>query len=322
MSDKAHNCPKCGAPNPNAPVQMPGFSFNPCAWHSDAPAVSSCVTCGRAMCKKCADSAPFTLDNKPQCNECSLQMLAENIAANKKTRVWSIIKLIFLLFFMSIGLMIYLSNPNDLMNAWIYAGLGGLPSALKTFVTRSAEEKWADEAMSRVNPSEGCFQQMVAFIIKIIFAFVFAPVAAIWFTIKNSIAIAKSARAIKADQEDYNTIQSRMQEMEHPNEELVPYIGHNQQMASQASAYVPAQPGIPKRQAVSNQASTDGTYTQPTQASQTSPVTLPYQAPASPKRSNALTIGIAIGALALAGLAAGYFMWYVPYAKDRDAFHP
>ncbi len=30
-------------------------------------------------------------------------------------------------------------------------------------------------------------------------------------------------------------------------------------------------------------------------------------------------IGIAIGAIALVGLIAGYFIWYVPYAKDRDA---
>ncbi len=217
------------------------------------------------MCKKCVDSAPFTLDNKPQCNECSLQMLADNIAANKKTKAWSIVKLIFLLFFMSIGLMMYLSNPNDIMNAWIYAGLGGLPSALKTFVTRSAEEKWADEAMSRVNPSEGCFQQIIAFIIKIIFAFVFAPVAAIWFTIKNSIAIAKSSRAIKADQEDYDTIQSRMQEMEHPNEELAPYIGQEPQMASQTSTYVPVQSETPVQQVAPNQASTDVIHTRPAQ---------------------------------------------------------
>ena len=323
MSDKAQSCPKCGAPNPNTSMQIPmGFSFNPCAWHSDAPAVSSCVTCGRAMCKKCVDSAPFTLNNKPQCNECSLQMLAENIAANKKTKAWSIIKLIFLLLFMSIGLMIYLSNPNDIMNAWIYAGLGGLPSALKTFVTRSAEEKWADEAMSRVNPSEGCFQQIVAFIIKIIFAFVFAPVAAIWFTIKNTIAIVKSSRAIKADQEDYNTIQSRMQEMEHPNEEATSHIGIELQMASQPHSYAPVQPENPEQQVAQNQELSDITYTQPVQTSQTiqaSTVTSSYQAQTSPKQSNTLMIGIAIGTLTLVGLIVGYFMWYVPYAKDRDA---
>ena len=319
MSDKAQNCPKCGAPNPNAPMRMTGYSFNPCAWHSDAPAVSSCVTCGKAMCKNCVDSAPFTLDNKPQCNECSLQMLAENIAANKKTKIWSIVKLIFLLFFMLIGLMMYLSNPNDIMNAWIYAGIGGLPSALKTFVTRSAEEKWADEAMSRVNPGEGCFQQMVAFIIKIIFALVFAPVAAIWFTIKNSIAIAKSSRAIKADQEDYDTIQSRMQEMEHPNEEPASYIGQEPQMAGQTSVYAPVQPETSAQQVNPGQTQTDVIHSQPAQTFQTPPVAPSYQTPASPKRNNALVIGIAIGALVLVGLVAGYFMWYVPYAKDRDA---
>lgn len=320
MSDKAQNCPKCGAPNPNAPMRMTGYSFNPCAWHSDAPAVSSCVTCGKAMCKSCVDSAPFTLDNKPQCNECSLQMLAENITANKKTKIWSIIKLIFLLFFMFIGLMIYASNPNDIMNAWIYAGIGGLPSALKTFVTRSAEEKWADEAMSRVNPGEGCFQQMVAFIIKIIFAFVFAPVAAVWFIIKNTIAIIKSSRAIKADREDYDTIQARMQEMEYPNEEAAPYIGQEPQMATiPASAYAPAQPEIPAQQVSPNQTPTDTIHTQPAQTFQAPPIAPSYQTPTSTKRSNTLIIGIAIGAIALVGLIAGYFIWYVPYAKDRDA---
>ena len=325
MSDKAHSCPKCGAPNPNVSFQIPmGFSFNPCAWHSYAPAVSSCVTCGKAMCKKCVDSAPFTLDNKPQCDECSLRMLAENIEANKKTKVWAIIKLIFLLFFMSLGLMMYISNPSDIMNPWIYGGLGGLPSALKTFVTRSTEERLADEAMSRVNPTDGCIQQLLAFFIKVIFAFVFAPVAAIWFTIKNSIAIAKASRAIKADQEDYDAIQLRMQGMEHDDEELAneehaSYTGQAQQIESHASAYAPVQSENLEKQVSTDQTSADVAYVQPAQTSQTSSVTSSSQTPSSPKRSNALIIGVSISVLALIGLIAGYFMWYVPYAKDRDA---
>lgn len=221
MSEKAQSCPKCGAPNPNAPMQIPvGFSFNPCAWHSNMPAVSSCVTCGRAMCKSCVDSAPFEIDHKPQCNECSLQMLTENIAVNKKAKKWAVIKLVFLLFFIFIGLGMYLTDPNYLMNAWITAGIGGLPSALKNFVTRSAEEKLVDEAMSRVDPGEGCFQQILFFIVKIVFAFLLAPVAAIWFTIKNIITITKTKRAIKEDQEDYDTIQMRMQEIESMAENL------------------------------------------------------------------------------------------------------
>ena len=321
ISDKAQNCPQCGAPNPNAPKQYPaGFTFNPCAWHSDMPAVSSCVTCGRAMCKSCVDTAPFTLDNKPQCNECSLQMLAENIAANKKTKVWSIVKLIFLLFFMFIGLSIFMST-NDIMNAWIYAGIGGLPSALKNFVTRSAEEKWADEAMSRIDPGEGCFQQIVAFIIKIIFAFLLAPIAAIWFVIKNSIAIAKSSRAIKADQADYDAILLRMQEMEQTDMEPAPYIEQEPQTASQTSAYAPVQPTIPAQQTIPNQSQTNAeAYTQPKQTVQTPPPASTTCNTSTPSKSNnTKLIGIIAGVVVLVGLIAGYFAWYIPYAKDRDA---
>ena len=326
MSDKAQSCPKCGAPNPNAPMRMPmGFTFNPCAWHSDMPAVSSCVTCGKAMCKSCVDSAPFEIDNKPQCNECSLVMLAENIAANKKTKTWSIVKLIFLLFFMFIGLSLFLSDPNYAMNAWICAGIGGLPSALKTFMTRSAEEKLVDEAMSRVDPNEGCFQQIIFFFVRIIFAFVFAPVAAIWFTIKNIIAITKSSRAIKADQEDYDTIQLRMQEMENSNVEQNSFIKQGERPVT---ANIPTQseePSQPMTQVQSVKPSqvptnAEAQTTQSVQTVQTPPQTPTTHEVSKPSKSNnTKVIGIVVGVLVLVGLIAGYFAWYVPYAKDRDA---
>lgn len=323
MSDKAQNCPKCGAPNPNAPMRMPvGFTFNPCAWHSDMPAVSSCVTCGRAMCKNCVDTAPFTVDNKPQCNECSLQMLDENIAANKKTKTWAIIKLIFLLFFMFIGLGLFMTDPNYAMNAWICAGIGGLPSALKTFMTRSAEEKLVDEAMSRVDPNEGCFQQIVFFFVKIIFAFVFAPVAAIWFTIKNIIAITKCSRAIKADQEDYDTILSRMQEMESMDGEQNSFVEQAAPTISPVATIRPVQSEIPIQQTKPSQAlaNTEIHTTQTVQNVQTSPSSsATNKSQPSPKSNNKMLIGVIIGAVVLIGLIAGYFVWYVPYAKDRDA---
>ena len=322
MSDKAQNCPKCGAPNPNAPMRMPaGFTFNPCAWHSDMPAVSSCVTCGRAMCKNCVDTAPFTVDNKPQCNECSLQMLSENIAANKKTKTWSIIKLTFLLFFMFIGLGLFMTDPNYAMNAWICAGIGGLPSALKTFMTRSAEEKLVDEAMSRVDPNEGCFQQIVFFFVRIIFAFVFAPVAAIWFTIKNIIAITKCSRAIKADQEDYDTILSRMQEMESIDGEQNSFTEQEAPTISPITTNKPTQPETPIQQTKPNQAptNTEAHTSQTMQAIQTPPSSVPNQKQTPPKANNKMLVGIIIGAVVLVGLISGYFVWYAPYAKDRDA---
>ena len=326
MSDKAQSCPKCGAPNPNVPMQMPmGFTFNPCAWHSNMPAVSSCVTCGRAMCKSCTDSAPFTIDNKPQCNECSLVMLAENIAVNKKTKIWSIVKLIFLLFFMFIGLLLFLSDPNYAMNAWICAGIGGLPSALKTFMTRSAEEKLVDEAMSRVDPGEGCFQQIIAFFVKIIFAFVFAPVAAIWFTIKNIISITKSSRAIKADQEDYDTILLRMQEMKNTNVEQNSFM---EQGERPVTANIPTQLEEPlqpmtKVQSVKPSQVPTNAEVQTIQSVQT--VQTPPQTPKNDevsipsKSSNTKVIGFVVGVFVLVGLITGYFAWYIPYAKDRDA---
>ena len=306
MSDKAQSCPRCGAPNPKVSMQTPaGFTFNPCAWHSNMPAVSSCVTCGRAMCKNCTDSAPFAIDNKPQCNECSLVMLDENIAANKKKKTWSIVKLVFLLFFILIGLIMLLSDPNSAMNAWICAGIGGLPSALKTFMTRSAEEKLVDEAMSRVDPGEGLFQQLVAFLVKIIFAFLLAPVAAIWFTIKNILAIIKSSRAIKADQEDYDAIQLLMQEMESANSPSVANVS--------AQSEVPLQPVEPNL-------NTEVHTAQPVQDIQASSTTsTTSKVIASSKSSNNKLIGIVAGALILFGLIAGYFLWYAPYAKDRDA---
>ena len=313
MSDKAQSCPKCGAPNPNVSKQTPmGFTFNPCAWHSNMPAVSSCVTCGRAMCKNCTDSVLFTVNNKPQCNECSLAMLAENIAANKKKKTWSIVKLVFLLFFILIGLIIYLSDPNSAMDAWICAGIGGLPSALKTFMTRSTEEKLVDEAMSRIDPGEGCTQQIMGLLVGAVFAVLLAPVAAIWFTIKNILAIVRSNRAIQADQEDYDTIQLRMQGKE----------GADSSANIPAQSEAPSQSGTPVQPAMPNQAPIHEEVhaAQPQQTIQASSATSTTSEVVAPSKSNNnKLIGIVAGALILFGFMVGYFLWYVPYAKDRDA---
>lgn len=313
MSDKAQSCPKCGAPNPNVSMQAPaGFTFNPCAWHSNMPAVSSCVTCGRAMCKNCTDSVLFTVNNKPQCNECSLAMLAENIAANKKKKTWSIVKLVFLLFFILIGLIMFLSDPNSAMDAWICAGIGGLPSALKTFMTRSTEEKLVDEAMSRIDPGEGCTQQIMGLLVGAVFAVLLAPVAAIWFTIKNILAIVRSNRAIQADQEDYDTIQLRMQGKEDADSSAnIP-----------AQSEAPSQSGTPVQPAMPNQAPIHEEVhaVQPQQNIQASSATSTTSEVVAPSKSNNnKLIGIVAGALILFGFMVGYFLWYVPYAKDRDA---
>ena len=223
---------------------------------------------------------------------------------------------------MFIGLGLFMTDPNYAMNAWICAGIGGLPSALKTFMTRSAEEKLVDEAMSRVDPNEGCFQQIVFFFVKIIFAFVFAPVAAIWFTIKNIIAITKCSRAIKADQEDYDTILSRMQEMESMDGEQNSFVEQAAPTISPVATIRPVQSEIPIQQTKPSQAlaNTEIHTTQTVQNVQTSPSSsATNKSQPSPKSNNKMLIGVIIGAVVLIGLIAGYFVWYVPYAKDRDA---
>ena len=66
MSDKAQNCPKCGAPNPNAaPIQQFTYQpqFNPCARHPQAPAIATCGNCGSAMCKDCKELSAYTINN-------------------------------------------------------------------------------------------------------------------------------------------------------------------------------------------------------------------------------------------------------------------
>lgn len=155
------------------------------------------------MCKECVDKVLYTFDNKPMCADCSLQLLRENISSNRKARIWAVVKLVFLLFFIAIGWAIYSDDPGNWMNAWIYAGIGGLPSALKTSFKESAEERAANAALSKIDPEEGCFQSLFGYIFKFLFALILAPIAAAWFTIKNVWTIIKCTTALKNDRNSY-----------------------------------------------------------------------------------------------------------------------
>ena len=209
-------CPSCGKPQTSAPSQQPqqlyavqqpvqpqqmtyqpqqfasmGVQpfFMPCAMHPQSPAVATCGNCGKSMCKECTDSSEYTLDGKPLCRECNLQLMNANIAESESTRTWSIVKLVFLLICVFIGLAAWLgdtsSDGNGMIWGWIIAGFGGLPSALKTFFHRSEAEKAVADVHTRIDPENGCMQEVIWFIMALVFSFVFAPVAAVWFIIKN-----------------------------------------------------------------------------------------------------------------------------------------
>ena len=159
-------CPACGKPQTaNAvpqeqsqqPVQPASYRpqqfaamgmqqpfFMPCAAHPQSPAVASCGSCGKSICNECADKSEYRIDNVPLCRECNLQLMNANIAESEPTRNWSVVKLIFLLVCVLIGLAAWsgdTGNGNGHIWGWIIAGLGGLPSAMKTAFHRSESEK-------------------------------------------------------------------------------------------------------------------------------------------------------------------------------------
>lgn len=182
------------------------YNFNPCAFHNDAPAVASCGVCGRAMCRSCVDESTHTYDNKPICRDCTSKLLYENIEIYKKEISWSKIKLAFLIFFLVLGIIIYINDKNQAMTAWIIAGIGGIPSIAKGVFKKSAEEKAMDTFMIRTNAEDGCLQMLFAFLFRLVLTMLLAPIAAIFFCIKNWANINKCQTALDSDQAAYNKL--------------------------------------------------------------------------------------------------------------------
>lgn len=182
------------------------YNFNPCAYHNDAPAVASCGVCGKAMCRTCVDESTYTYDNKPMCRDCTAKLLSENIEGYKKEISWSKIKLVFLVVFLVLGIFIYISDKNQAMTAWIIAGIGGIPSIAKGVFKKSAEEKAMDTFMVRTNAEDGCLQMLFAFLFRLALTMLLAPIAAIFFCIKNWANISKCQTALDRDQAAYNRL--------------------------------------------------------------------------------------------------------------------
>lgn len=184
------------------------YSFNPCAYHHEAPAVASCGVCGKALCSKCVDESVYTFENKPMCKDCTINYLSGNIEGYKKEISWSKIKLVVLIVFLVLGLVIYISDKNNVMTAWIIAGIGGIPSIAKGVFKKSAEEKAMDTFMVRTNAEDGCLQMLFAFIFRLALTMLLAPIAAIFFCIKNWASISKCQTALEKDQAVYNKLVS------------------------------------------------------------------------------------------------------------------
>lgn len=265
-------------------------------------------------------NAAYTYDGKPLCLNCSKPIALDELREAQSSRTWSLVKFIFSGFFLGIGLMAFAGGA-DIMQVWIISGVAGIPTAFKA-TRRSREQRIMDEIHDRYERDiiNLMFGWVMRLLIKLVFMIGLAPICATYTCISNLIKFVRSKKKINEAKEALEYIEQCL------NGEQDSFIEQEPQMAeTPASAYAPVQPEapvqleIPAQQISSSKTSTDVVHTQSTQTFQTPPVAPSYQTPTSAKRNNTLIIGIAIGALVLVGLIAGYFMWYVPYAKDRDA---
>lgn len=172
-----------------------------CYQHSRTFSVATCGSCGTGICKQCVDNSIYTYDGRPLCYNCNLQAAQEEMDSFGRKKVWSMIKCIFVLVFMLIGFAIWQST-GDAMNAWIYAGIGGIPSAFKS--TRSSS------SIRVVNGDfiDSLFAPFMYFIIKLLIIIFLAPIAAFFLVIMNLSDFFKSSSALKKAREAYDFLRA------------------------------------------------------------------------------------------------------------------
>jgi len=217
MSEQAQSCPKCGAPNPNAPqvahtqfayaaqAVSGGTNFNPCARHPQAPAVATCGNCGANMCKECKDLSVYTKDNKPVCIDCTLQYNEATLTHLRSEIRWAKVKTIILGVIILIALSLWLNNLGDTnaaIWAWIIAALGGIFTTLK-HTGRSDAERAADDIYTRFNPSDGLMYEGVGCFARIAVAVFFAPFVTLYSFVKNIFTWVTSQKNLKISEQNH-----------------------------------------------------------------------------------------------------------------------
>lgn len=287
-----------------------------CFFHDNKPAVVACAKCGVGLCRDCMNGAAYTVDGKPVCLNCSKPIAEEELAEAQKARVWALVKFIFSSLFIGIALIAF-SGGAEIMQVWIVAGVAGLPAAFKAS-RRSPEQRIMDEIEDRYKRDimDLLFGWVLRLIFKIALIILLAPICAAISCISNLIKFIGSKKKISEAQNALDYI----------NECL--YGGREEYPAEQSFCNDNAAPDLPA-EPIQPQIETPQTapLQSPTPPANTSSVQAPasfsastYQAPVTTaKPRNAKTIGIIVGILVIIGLIAGYFMWYMPYAKDRDA---
>ena len=167
-----------------------------CYKHLNDYAVATCTSCGVGLCQNCLNSSVYSYDGKPLCYDCNLKAAEEELSTLGRRKVWALIKCIFVLAFMILGFSIWQST-GDAMNAWIYAGIGGIPSAFKS--TKSSREV---RVISN-DIIDSLFYPFLMLLIRLALIIAFAPIAAVFLVIMNLVTFFKTSSALKDTKNTY-----------------------------------------------------------------------------------------------------------------------
>lgn len=182
------------------------FAPMTCTFHPDEPAVNKCANCGTALCRQCSELSPYKVDDsQPLCLNCNRKLAIKTVDDSEQTITWSKVKLIANGASILLGIVVLLSG-GPFFTAWIIAGLGGIPSTFKNFGHRTQEERIADEIHSRVDPEDGCMYWIMGIFVRIAIVLLLAPIAAIYFIIKNLLDLNEAKQDLACAQELLNQL--------------------------------------------------------------------------------------------------------------------
>lgn len=167
-----------------------------CYKHLNDYAVATCGSCGVGLCQNCLNGSIYSYDGKPLCHDCNLKAAEDEMSTLGRRKVWALIKCIFVLAFMILGFAIWQST-GDAMNAWIYAGIGGIPSAFKSTKSSGGMRVASNDIIDTL------FYPFIALLIRLALIIVLAPIAAVFLVIMNLVTFFKTSSALKDTKNTY-----------------------------------------------------------------------------------------------------------------------
>lgn len=179
-----------------------------CYIHTNQPAVAACPECGMGLCRDCVDNAVYYQENRPLCHNCSLKIASEELSSAKSKKIWSLVKFIFGAAFLLLGISIYAST-GDVMNAWIYAGIAGIPAAFRSTRDSKREQvrKGVRDALT-TDMVESASNTFTDLLVRLLVIILLAPITATFSAIKNLVTFIGSFNKIKKAQEIYDYLLS------------------------------------------------------------------------------------------------------------------